>query len=96
MKKLTIVGGGQLGSEVSVSVTENNTKSVYKLPVGVEIAVSDALAQAVTARYDCIVGYFVANAAAAALLPTTGIADGSYCMLMDTQILRFLSGGAWV
>ena len=95
MTKLTIITGAQVCGTVDVAVKENGERTVYSLPVGVELTVSDAVAQAAVQQCDCLVGYFVSDEAQEAALPTAGIADGSYCFIMNTRAVRFLSGGTW-
>ena len=95
MTKLTIITGSQVCGSVDVEVKENGERTVYSLPVGVELTVSDALAQAAVQQCDCLIGYFVSDEANAAALPTAGIADGSYCFIMNTGEVRFLCDGAW-
>lgn len=95
MTKLTIITGSQVCGTVDVAVKENGERTVYSLPVGVELTVSDAVAQAAIQQCECLVGYFVSDEAQAAALPTAGIADGSYCFIMNMGAVRFLSGGTW-
>lgn len=95
MQKLTIITGSKMCGSVDVIVKENGEKTVYSLPVGIEQTVSDAVAQAAVKQCECLVGYYIADEAAAADLPTTGIADGSYCFILSTGDIRFLSAGAW-
>lgn len=95
MRKLTIIAGSQVCGTVKVVVKENGERSVYTLPVGVELTVSDAVCEAAVQQCNCLVGYFVANAAAVYELPVSGIADGSYCFIMGTGDVKFLSAGAW-
>lgn len=95
MTKLTIVAGDQICGTVEVTAREDNEKTVYVLPVGVELTVSDAVAQAAIQQCDCLLGYFVADETAASALPTAGIADGSYCFIMNSGNVKFLSDGAW-
>jgi|GEM_PF-2410660 len=95
MTKLTIITGSQVCGTVDVAVKENGERTVYSLPVGVELTVSDAVAQAAVQQCDCLVGYFVADETAVAGLPTAGIADGSYCFITSTGDVKFLSGGMW-
>lgn len=95
MTKLTIITGMQVCGTVEVAVKENGETTVYQLPVGVELTVSDALAQAAAQQCNCLLGYFVSDESAATSLPTAGIADGSYCFIMQTGDVKFLSDGAW-
>ena len=95
MTKLTIITGAQVCGTVDVAVKENGERTVYSLPVGVELTVSDAVAQAAVQQCDCLVGYFVSDEAQALALPTAGIADGSYCFIMNTGAVQFLSDGTW-
>lgn len=95
MTKLTIITGSQVCGSAEVEVKENGEHTVYSLPVGVELTVSDAVAQAAVQQCDCLVGYFVADETAVAGLPVTGIADGSYCFIMSTGVVKFLCGGMW-
>ena len=95
MQKLTIITGAQVCGTVDVVVKENGERTVYSLPVGMELTVSDAVAQAAVQQCECLLGYFVADAAAVAGLPTAGIADGSYCFILNTGEVRFLSDGEW-
>lgn len=95
MTKLTIITGSQVCGTVDIAVKENGERTVYSLPVGVELTVSDAVAQAAIQQCDCLLGYFVADETALADLPVAGIADGSYCFIMDSGNVKFLSDGAW-
>lgn len=95
MTKLTIITGSQVCGTVDIAVKENGERTVYTLPVGVELAVSDAVARAAMQQCDCAIGYFITDDAAVATLPTAGIADGSYCFNMQTGLVKFLSDGAW-
>ncbi len=95
MTKLTIITGSQVCGTVDVAVKENGERTVYSLPVGVELTVSDAVAQAAVQQCDCLVGYFVADETAVAALPTAGIADGSYCFIISTGDVKFLCNGVW-
>ena len=95
MQKITIITGKQACGTVEVTVREDGEKTVYTLPVGVEIAVSDALAQAVVKQCACPVGYIVRTTEEADALPTDGIADGSYCFVITTGEIRFLADGSW-
>ena len=95
MTKITIITGSQVCGTVDVAVKENGERTVYSLPVGVELTVSDAVAQAAVREYACQVGYFVGGEDAVGTLPVSGIADGSYCFVMNTGRVLFLSDGAW-
>ena len=95
MQKLTIITGSQVCGSVDVVVKENGERTVYSLPVGIEQTVSDAVAQAAVKQCECLVGYYIADASSVAGLPTTGIADGSYCFILSTGDVRFLYAGAW-
>lgn len=95
MVKLTIITGTQVCGTVEVNVNENGEKTSYTLPVGVELTVSEAVAQAAVREYACQVGYYVGSEDAVGTLPTEGIADGSYCFVMNTGRVLFLSAGAW-
>ena len=95
MVKLTIITGTQVCGTVEAEVIEKGEKTVYTLPVGVELTVSEAVAQAAVREYACQVGYFVGGEDAVGALPVSGIADGSYCFVMNTGRVLFLSDGAW-
>ncbi len=95
MKKLTIITGNKCSGEVQVKVTENGEKTIYSIPVGVELTVSDSVAQAAIGQYDCLVGYYEQDETAVSALPVSGIADGSYCFCMKTGAVKFLNDGAW-
>ena len=95
MRKLIIVAGNQIIGNADITVEENGNTTHYNLPVGIELTVSDAVADAASKQYICQVGYFVSDETAASALPTAGIADGSYCFIMNTGAVRFLSGGTW-
>lgn len=95
MVKLTVITGKQVCGTVEVNVNENGEKTVYTLPVGVELTVSEAVAQAAVREYACQVGYFVGSEDEIGALPVSGIADGSYCFVIGTGKVLFLSAGAW-
>ncbi len=95
MTKLTLIAGRKCSGEAEVTVSENGEKSTYLLPVGVELTVSDAVAQAAAKQYECLLGYYVKDENSLSSLPTDGIAQGSYCFVMQTGIVKFLSDGAW-
>ena len=95
MTKLTIITGMQVCGTAEVVVKENGEKTVYTLPVGVELTVSDAVAQAAVQQYECMVGYFLKGTGEIQSLPTKGIAQGSYCFVLSTGDVRFLSDGTW-
>ena len=54
-----------------------------------------AQTEAAVREYACQVGYFVGGEDAVGALPVEGIADGSYCFVMNTGKVLFLSDGAW-
>ena len=95
MTKLTIITGSQVCGTVDVAVKENGERTVYSLPVGVELTVSDAVAQAAVQQCECLLGYYVSDADKVAALPTSGIADGSYCFIISTGDVKFLCNGEW-
>lgn len=95
MTKLTIITGAQVCGTVEVAVKENGERTVYSLPVGVELTVSDAVARAAAQQCDCLVGYYLTDEAALSTLPVAGIAEGSYCFIMSTGDVKFLSDGMW-
>lgn len=95
MRKLIIVAGNQIIGNADITVEENGNTTHYNLPVGIELTVSDAVADAASKQYICQVGYFVADEEMCASIPTSGIADGSYCFVLQTGAIHFLSNGAW-
>ena len=95
MTKMTIEIGSQVCGTVEVAVLENDEKTVYELPVGIELTVSDAVAAAAAKEYSCTMGYFITDGTAMSALPTAGIAEGSYCFIMSTGDMKFLSAGQW-
>lgn len=95
MKKLTVIIGDKCNGEVQVKVTQDDQNTVYTLPVGVELTVSDAVAEAVVRQHHCLVGYYEADESAVQSLPVDTIADGSYCFCLQTGSVKFLSDGAW-